>query len=306
MTTKEWDVFISHASEDKQEIVRPLADFLSQLGVKVWYDAFTLEIGDSLSRSIDKGLAESRFGLVVLSAAFFKKDWPEYELRGLIAKEFGRDKVVLPIWHNVERDQVLSFSPPLADKLAIGTSDYSVEEIALRILRVVRPDLLNHLHSRVAYEKALRSAKRELCDPRDLKISPIRHEKLPDQLICRIRLIRAALLVPYPQTMEYWLDGFKRDMHPHKEIEIWEHIAACYIEYAAVNELTRGQQQAAFSFILAIVNGADDESLDETATSIPPESLAALRDGCRSKLPIYEFKDLPSSLVNLVADSDKA
>ena len=77
------DVFVSHASEDKEAFVAPLAKILSQLGLKVWYDEFSLKLGDSLSRSIDKGLSESTFGIVVLSKPFINKSWTEYELRGL-------------------------------------------------------------------------------------------------------------------------------------------------------------------------------------------------------------------------------
>jgi hypothetical protein len=70
-----WDVFISHASEDKESLVRPLADFLSNLDVRVWYDEMTLKVGDSLGRSIDEGLARSNFGIVVLSKAFLVKGY---------------------------------------------------------------------------------------------------------------------------------------------------------------------------------------------------------------------------------------
>ncbi len=112
-----FDVFISHASEDKELVAKPLALSLSEYGVRVWYDEFTLSLGDSLSRSIDKGLAESSFGVVILSPAFLAKDWPEYELRGLTAKEIGRDKVILPIWHKVSREDVLKYSPLLRIKL---------------------------------------------------------------------------------------------------------------------------------------------------------------------------------------------
>ena len=63
------DVFVSHASEDKEAFVAPLAKILSQLGLKVWYDEFSLKLGDSLSRSIDKGLSESTFGIVVLKTS---------------------------------------------------------------------------------------------------------------------------------------------------------------------------------------------------------------------------------------------
>ncbi|MCK9385933.1 MAG: DUF1883 domain-containing protein [Nevskia sp.] len=78
-----YDVFISHASEDKEEIVRPLAQALRSEGLRVWYDEFELRIGDSLRRKIDKGLASSRFGLVVLSPSFIAKGWTNYELDGL-------------------------------------------------------------------------------------------------------------------------------------------------------------------------------------------------------------------------------
>jgi hypothetical protein len=77
---KKWDLFISHASEDKDSFVRPLATALRQLGVMVWYDEFSLSIGDSISRSIDSGLANSKYGLVVISESFIRKKWPEYEL----------------------------------------------------------------------------------------------------------------------------------------------------------------------------------------------------------------------------------
>ena len=117
----DYDVFISHASEDKAAFVKPLAEDLARLGVHVWYDEFALKLGDSLSRSIDKGLALSKFGIVVLSKAFLSKPWPEYELRGLVTREIGKDKVILPVWHNVTRDDIMAFSPPLADKLALNT-----------------------------------------------------------------------------------------------------------------------------------------------------------------------------------------
>ncbi|MGE0681890.1 MAG: TIR domain-containing protein [Candidatus Binatia bacterium] len=136
-----WDLFISHASEDKDTFVRPLAAALQGLGVSVWYDEYSLRLGDSLSRSIDRGLADSSFGLVVVSPAFIRKPWPEYELRGLVAREIMQDRVILPIWHGVTRTDVLAFSPPLCDKVALNTAGLSAEDVAIQILREVRPDL---------------------------------------------------------------------------------------------------------------------------------------------------------------------
>jgi hypothetical protein len=99
---KTYDVFICHASEDKADLVDPLAQALRQAGVSVWYDKFVLEWGDTLRNTIDRGLAHSRFGIVVFSPAFLKrKKWTEHELDGLFAREKGGNKVILPIWQNL-------------------------------------------------------------------------------------------------------------------------------------------------------------------------------------------------------------
>ncbi|MFS8084992.1 MAG: toll/interleukin-1 receptor domain-containing protein [Acidobacteriota bacterium] len=139
--TKEWDVFISHASEDKDTFVRPLAEALSQLGVKVWYDEFTLKPGQSLSSSIDRGLAGSRFGLVVISESFIGKEWTERELQGLVAGKMERETTILPIWLGVSRKTVYQFSPPLADTIAIVATGLTAEQVVLSVLKSVRPDI---------------------------------------------------------------------------------------------------------------------------------------------------------------------
>lgn len=159
---KAWDVFVSHASEDKETFVRPLAVALRGLGVSVWYDEFSLRIGDSLSRSIDKGIANSLFGLVIVTPAFIEKPWPEYELRGLVAREIDEDRVILPVWHGVTRSQVLGFSPALADKVALETAALDAKEVAIRLLREIRPDLYAK-HPRAELERlATGQALREL------------------------------------------------------------------------------------------------------------------------------------------------
>jgi len=132
-----FDVFISHASEDKELLVRPLAIALAQHGFKVWYDEFELKIGDSLSKSIDHGLANSSYGIVVLSRAFFSKNWPQYELEGLTARQMVGEKVLLPIWHGITRDDILRYSPPLADRLAIDSKTKSVQEMVNSVASVI-------------------------------------------------------------------------------------------------------------------------------------------------------------------------
>lgn len=134
-----FDVFISHATEDKDGIVRALAHELAKMDLKVWYDEFELRVGDSLRRKIDYGLSRSRFGVVVLSRSFFAKNWPQYELDGLVTREMsGGGQVILPVWHDITKDEVIAYSPSLADKVALRTADSTVDEIAHEIADVVR------------------------------------------------------------------------------------------------------------------------------------------------------------------------
>ena len=125
-----YDAFISHASEDKASLVRPLARALRRMGFHVWYDEFELKVGDSLRRSIDKGLLNSSYGIVILSKSFFAKNWPEYELNALTTREIEGHKVILPVWHNVTKEEVISYSPSLADKVAVKTEGKTVTQIA--------------------------------------------------------------------------------------------------------------------------------------------------------------------------------
>lgn len=133
-----YDVFISHASEDKRTFVDALAVALRAAGVKVWYDNFMLEWGDSLRGMIDRGLADSRFGIVVLSSAFLKKKkWTEHELDALFARESTGNKVVLPIWHNITRDDLIQYSPSFADRLAKNSATDSIQNIVVEIKRLL-------------------------------------------------------------------------------------------------------------------------------------------------------------------------
>ena len=106
-------MFISHASEDKADIARPL------------YDALTA------------------FGVVIFSVAFFAKGWPQYELDGIVTRSIAGEQNLLPIWHKVSKDEVRAQSPSLADKVARSTSEFTAQEIAEEIARRVRPDLFD-------------------------------------------------------------------------------------------------------------------------------------------------------------------
>lgn len=139
----DFDVFISHASEDKEDFVAPLSIALRRHGLKVWYDEFELKVGDSLRNSIEAGLARSRYGVVVFSPKFLlkKKQWPKAELNALFSREMEGHKVILPIWHNVSSKRMKSILPIQADKKALRSSA-GVEAVARSLVEVIRPELL--------------------------------------------------------------------------------------------------------------------------------------------------------------------
>lgn len=117
------DFFICHASEDKDVVARPLAEELQSRGFSVWYDEFELDVGDSLREAIERGLAESRFGVVVLSERFFEKKWTQHELDGLTAREMvGDERVLLPVWHEIDENFLVEVAPTLAARVAVPSS----------------------------------------------------------------------------------------------------------------------------------------------------------------------------------------
>jgi hypothetical protein len=133
---KDWDVFISHASEDKETVALPLAGHLRAAGLRVWLDRFELRLGDSLREKIDAGLAKSRFGIVVLSRDFFAKQWPQRELNALFAVEEPGRTSILPVWHQLTKEDVARHSPMLADRVAANTQG-GIRDVVQAILEVV-------------------------------------------------------------------------------------------------------------------------------------------------------------------------
>jgi len=134
----EYDVFISHASEDKTPFVEALVKALQDRGVKVWYDSLNIPWGDSLRKQIDNGLKKSRFGIVVLSENYIKKGWTQYELDGLFDIEMTKGKTILPIWHNITKQQVMDFSAPLAGRKALTSATMTAEEIADTFVELIK------------------------------------------------------------------------------------------------------------------------------------------------------------------------
>jgi len=157
LPTMEWDAFVSHAREDKEAFARPLAEGLQRCGLKVWFDEFTLTVGDSLRRSIDRGLARSRFGVVVVSRNFLRKEWPQKELDGLVARESEGVKVILPVWHEITAREIHTYSPTLADRLA-ASSDKGLDHVIRELLRAIRPEAPSQDRSGAAEESSANGA----------------------------------------------------------------------------------------------------------------------------------------------------
>lgn len=150
---KKWDAFISHAVEDQHSFVRDLAAMLTRLGLSIWYAETALQVGDSLSTSINKGLADSRYGIVIISPHFMAKRWTNWELAGLVNRQNAEEQnVILPIWHGVTKNDVINFSPSLVDLIALNTATEQADEIAFKVLHKISPDLYSK-YERAQLEK---------------------------------------------------------------------------------------------------------------------------------------------------------
>lgn len=135
----EYDVFVSHAWEDKSDFVDEFVEELTALGIKVWYDTRQIKWGDSMRERIDDGLKKSQFGIVVLSPNYIaeNKYWTKAELDGLFQLESVNGKTLLPIWHNLTKQQVMNYSPIIASKLAMTTATMTAQEIAKELSNLI-------------------------------------------------------------------------------------------------------------------------------------------------------------------------
>lgn len=127
--------FISHDSRDKDEVARPIAQTLQQMLCPVWYDEYSLKVGDSLRESIEKGLKETKFCILILTSNFLASGgWPKNEYTAAFTKEMVEDrKVILPVWCGVSRDNVFQYSPILADKYGLQYSEDKREEVCRKL-----------------------------------------------------------------------------------------------------------------------------------------------------------------------------
>jgi hypothetical protein len=136
---KPW-AFISHDSRDKDELVRPLADKLRAMMCPVWYDEYSLKVGDSVRESIDRGLGDAPKCILVLSPNFLSNPgWTKGEFNAAMGKHFSAGgSVLLPIWHGVSKADVEAYSPMVADIQALK-SDRAIDELARELFVAINP-----------------------------------------------------------------------------------------------------------------------------------------------------------------------
>ena len=131
--------FISHDSRDKDIIARPIATKLSRLMCPVWFDEFSLKIGDNLRESIEHGIKESKKCVLILSKNFLSNPgWTKKEFDAIFTKELiEKQNVVLPVWVDVSKEEVYEYSPSLANKVAIKW-DVGEEEVVRKIHQALK------------------------------------------------------------------------------------------------------------------------------------------------------------------------
>ncbi len=229
--TERWDVFISHASEDKEAVALPLAEELRQAGLTVWLDAHELTLGDSLRTRIDEGLSNSCFGVVILSEAFFSKDWPQRELSALVATESKSRKLILPVLHGIDHRRLAHYSPILADRISV-TTERGIQHIAMEIARAIhqsreQPDENAPSPSPAPYHSLFQPGSLEgaslgayrLCNHLGSGGSGVvflaSHKDLGDQLAIKIFYPLAAEYARFDGLFERGFLALSRLKHPH-------------------------------------------------------------------------------------------
>lgn len=135
-TLPEFDVFISHANKDKEDLIEELYQSLNKLGIKIFYDKESLEWGDNWKDRILNGTKKAEFAIIVISENFFDREWTERELNEFLNRQNRNgQKLILPILNNITVSQLQEKYPSIADIQAIDSSKYSCDQIALLFAR---------------------------------------------------------------------------------------------------------------------------------------------------------------------------
>lgn len=256
MEDKKYDLFISHASEDKDEIVRPMTTILERLSVRVWYDEFSLQLGDSLTASIDKGLRQSRYGLLVLSKAFLGKNWPDYEYRSLLTRQIDGERVILPLWYGVTKEEVKAYSLFLTDIKGLAVTRDNMNVVISAIVKVVRPDIWLEVRMRSVLRKAVDEGTPKAVERSDIKPQTERQSKLTKQQLIRSKAVYYGIGMHLNRSFDDYVEQYELDFVPERELQSWEIMNACYLEMIERHgEATEADKKDYFRSLIAISIG---------------------------------------------------
>lgn len=130
------DVFLCHAWDDRQGAAKDLHDRLEALGVKVWFSEKDAGLGTPLLRAIDRGLANSRIGIVLVTPALLRRlpteSIADKELSALLAGER-----LVPVVHETTFEALRNVSPLLASRTGLNTTEESMATVAAKIAELV-------------------------------------------------------------------------------------------------------------------------------------------------------------------------
>ena len=224
---------------------------------------------DSVSESLDKGLIHSAYGLIVLSPAFLRKKWTEYELKSLLTKEVEQGKkAIIPVWYNLDKETLAQRSLYLADKSALQAS-MGIPRLAWEITKTVRPDIVSHYTAVAAFRKMAETAPREKIPLGDLKKWEIVHDTLPPWVLITLKLYSS--IFPDLFSFEQISDNFKRDYLIDDEYLSWAVISCAYID--VIRELNwpiDNEYKKAMTYFLVMLSLGVGESERENS-SLPLE-----------------------------------
>ena len=130
------DVFLCHAWDDRKDVAKELHDLLESLGVSVWFSEKDVLLGSTLLRDIDKGLAKSRVGIVLVTPALLRRlageGIADKELSALLARD-----LLVPIVHNTTYEDLREVSPLLGSRSGMSTSEEPMADIAAKLAELV-------------------------------------------------------------------------------------------------------------------------------------------------------------------------
>ncbi len=266
---KEWDAFLSYAHEDKADFVLPLANLLRKEGMKIWFDEFEIEPGDSITRSIETGLAKSRLGIIVISQASLRKNWTKYEISVLKLLYVNYRRRLIPIWKDVDADTIGGTDPGLLDIRAIELKDRTLEEIAYLIIGIARPDIFSGINSKLRSKVLDKTGTIKMIDPRLLAPSPRRREKLSRRDLSRIRLLHGIFFDVFRDSVEDWIDNFLRDLDYERELFFWEIVGALYLSWTRRHRYTRSAKKSIMWILMKVVEQHPPEDINKALSKLP-------------------------------------